>query len=113
MQKIQLNIGLKTNTNKDLSNHFTDKLVNFVLTEKLFTYDYQSRFEVSNTENTLIVQFYSNADKKHIYPIIEFLADSLLQDCIAIKIFEVGKLVYSNNPKNDWGEFNEKYFINY
>ena len=113
MNTIQLNIGLKTNINTNLNGFFVDELVKFALHHHFTIKDYKSRFAQSETEKTLVVSFKSPANEKYIYPIIEFLADALLQDCIAMKSYYVGKLIYSNNPKNDWGEFNEKYFINY
>ena len=113
MQTVQLNIGLNTNLGTKLSNNFTNDLVKFTLDQKLYINSYKSRLDFSQTEQTLVISFKTLAPAKYIYPIIEFLGDALLQDFIAIKVDDSGKLIYSNNSKNDWGEFNEAYFINY
>lgn len=111
MRTIQLNIGLKTNTQKDLETFFVKDLVEFCIKNGFTTVNYRSELKYSDTEQTIVVKFKTMAHEKHIRPRIKFLSNALQQDCIAMKVNEVGELIYSDDPKNDWGEFNQKYFI--
>lgn len=111
MTTIQLNIGLKTNTNKDLETFFTRDLVEFCIKNGFDVSQFEYALRDSNTEQTLIVKFKTMAHENHIRPRIKFLSNALQQDCIAMKVDDVGELVYSDEPKNDWGKFNQEYFI--
>lgn len=111
MTTIHLNIGLKTNTNKNLETFFVKDLVEFCIKNGFIIINYRSELKYSDTEQTLIVKFKTMAHEKHIRPRIKFLSNALQQDCIAMKVNEVGELVYSDEPKNDWGKFNQEYFI--
>jgi hypothetical protein len=99
--KTILNIGLKTNSNEDVNKSNLMNDLNRVF--ESFSY----KVKQSNTEPTLIVttnEYLSDFQ-------IQKLCDWHQQDCIAVMRGGKGTLVYGSNPKNDWGKFNQKYFI--
>ena len=99
--KTTINIGLEKNIGgtieTDYALHKVKQLVNV------------DKYKVrkSNTERTLVIsteEFVSNKQ-------IERLSDDLYQDAIALKRGDKGTMVHGKNALNDWGEFNDKYFI--
>ena len=96
-----INIGLNTNKEGKVNKDRLLKDISSYLTT------FKTKIRRSNTERTLIVstkEFISNFQ-------IQKLCDDNDQDCIAVMRDDKGALVYGSHPLNDWGEFNEKYFI--
>ena len=107
---IQLNIGLETNKGDLIKLNEALEVTYESLDKTKFDY----RVTESTTEPTLVVK-YNESGGKSFLPLmdqIKTLANKLDQDCIAVKVGKVGQLIYSDNPLNDWGTFNEEYFIN-
>ena len=115
MKTIQINIGLKTNAGEDLNYLETLETVITKIQDHYKLDTIESRVTQSTTEPTMVLKFSLDGSTKliQLIRIIRALANQLDQDCIAIKSDNNGLLIYSKNPKNDWGLFNEEYFINY
>lgn len=113
MTNVTLNIGLNTNSGNKLDAFFVGDIVKAILKNSISLKDYQTRTQRSEAENTLIVSFSTTTHDYNIIPYIKVMADAFLQDCIAYKGSDLQTLVYSEYPQNDWGGFNEKYFINF
>ena len=113
--KITINLGLETNKNETLHPLLA---LNEVITQLHHAHDInfkelKYRLDESTTEETLIVTLEPVTSINKLSKAIQKIADNLDQDCIAIKDSDNGRLIYSTNPLNDWGEFKQEYFIEY
>ena len=106
MNTIKLNIGLENNPYE-----FADVLtfVNELATLHSF------RKEVGEyngeLERTFVSSLFSEYSEERILKQIELLTIAFTQDCIAVKINDVGYLVYNPEYKGEKFEFNNEYFI--
>ena len=107
MNHIILNIGLDTNRGGKL-NPFE---VNDLIKKYFKAENYKADIKQSDTELTLIADFKTSKLEIQVKIYIEIFADFFEQDAIAIKLNGNGMLIYSENPLNDWGDFNQDYFI--
>ena len=109
MNTIKLNIGLENNPKS-----FTEvsKNTNWMLCFGLF----ESREEVGEyegkPERTAVIKLTNDVDSEStVIEFVEYLTTIFIQDCIAVKINDVGYLVYNPEYKGEKFEFNNEYFI--
>jgi hypothetical protein len=104
---IQLNIGLNNNP---YSFEQCSRILNLMFLA-------ESRLDQSKwgeaVEPTVVSKITENWDLSDITTVVERLCVTLEQDAIAIKVNEVGYLVYNPSYVGERYSYNEEYFINY
>lgn len=106
MNTIKLNIGLENNPYE-----FADVLT-FVNELAILNSFRQELGEYNGEpERTFVASLYSEHAEERILKRIELLTIAFTQDCIAVKINDVGYLVYNPEYKGEKFEFNNEYFI--
>lgn len=108
MNTVKLNIGLENNP-------YTFFGVECTVRIHLEGMINESREEIGeydgNPERTVVMDVTSPKGIKSILKSIENLTIIFTQDCIAVKINDVGYLVYHPEYKGEKFEFNNEYFI--
>ena len=105
--KVTLNIGLARNDGRD-DNSAGDTL-SVLFAGGWLDKVYQLRIATSETERTLVIQCEAGGGPLGfgLYPV----ADSLAQDCIAVRNDDTGEGALLGPQAAKWGEFNPDYFL--
>lgn len=106
MNTIKLNIGLENNPYE-----FADVLTFVNELATLNSFRQESGEYNGEPERTFVASLYSKHTEERILKQIELLTIAFTQDCIAVKINDVGYLVYNPEYKGEKFEFNNEYFI--
>ena len=108
MNTIKLNIGLENNLYSFEEVH---KIIPRYISYLNYTYRQQTGEYNGEPERTFVASFEHGASDKIILDIVEYLTTIFTQDCIAVKINDVGHLVYNPEYTGEKFEFNNEYFI--
>ena len=106
MKTVKLNIGLENNPFD-----FEQIIEQFSIFNKIIS----ARIEVGEyngePERTAVIEVESGIDTNKSLSQTEYLTKLFTQECIAVKIDDVGYLIYNPNFEGEKFEFDQKYFI--
>ena len=107
MNTIKLNIGLENNpySHREISSYLQLTCgIEILSREEVGEYNGES-------ERTLVSLNHSHDDVEITLETVKLMTELFTQDCIAVKINDVGYLVYNPEYKGEKFEFNNEYFI--